>query len=200
MSARLFENDVIFLQRLLGCCGLYKAEIDGIYGDKTNDAERAFDVRSTEIAEIEGVFDPRTEQNIRSLRTDAQVLARRSIANLRARGIDARVISGTRSYAEQNTLFRQGRFGNPGPIVTRARGGQSWHNFGLAWDIGIFESGRYLTDDQPYRSASSIGKIDGLEWGGDWRGFPDFPHYQLASAGMGIGSAREHFECGGRIL
>ena len=37
-------------------------------------------------------------------------------------GINAKIISGTRTYAEQNNLFRQGRFGNPGPIVTKAKG------------------------------------------------------------------------------
>ncbi|MEO8506247.1 MAG: hypothetical protein ABI593_01300 [Betaproteobacteria bacterium] len=38
----------------------------------------------------------------------------------------------------QDAPYRQGRLGNPGPRVTNARDGQSNHNFGIAWDIGIF--------------------------------------------------------------
>ena len=89
--------------------------------------------------------------------------------------------SGTRTYAEQNTLFRQGRFGNKGPRVTNARGGQSNHNYGIAWDIGLFENGKYLTDSPLYKKAAELGRADGLEWGGDWTSFKDQPHYQLAT-------------------
>lgn len=38
-----------------------------------------------------------------------------------------------RTFAEQNALYAQGRT-TPGAIVTYARGGQSFHNFGLAFD------------------------------------------------------------------
>jgi peptidoglycan L-alanyl-D-glutamate endopeptidase CwlK len=48
------------------------------------------------------------------------------LRTVRDAGIEARIISGTRTYTEQNTLFRQGRFGNPGPKVTKARGGQAF--------------------------------------------------------------------------
>ncbi len=174
VSARLFEGDVLFFQRFLSCCGLYRDTLDGSYGRHTGEAETAFDQQCAAIAAAEGRFDNRSELNICGLRTDVQVLARRSLSALRAAGFDARIISGTRSYAEQNALYRQGRFGNPGGIVTRARGGQSWHNFGLAWDIGLFEGGQYLTDDAPYRRASVTAKITGLEWGGDWTAFPTF--------------------------
>jgi peptidoglycan LD-endopeptidase CwlK len=163
MSARLFKDDVLFFQRFLSCCGFYGGLLDGDFGPQTGAAEVAFDQRCQAIAGSEGQFDPRSETNIRSLRTDAQVLARRSLKKLRDAGKDARIISGTRTYAEQNALFRQGRFGNAGPIVTKARGGQSWHNFGLAWDIGLFEGGAYVTRDQPYRAAAPVAKIAGLE-------------------------------------
>ena len=198
----MFPDDVLFEQRLLSCCGFYTHRLDGEYGTHTNDAEAAFDLRCEAIAATEGSFDARSEANIRSLRTDAQPFARRSLNALRARlakdAMDARIISGTRSYTEQNTLFRQGRFGNPGPIVTRARGGQSWHNFGLAWDIGIFKNGAYVTRDADYNKVSGAGKVAGVEWGGDWKTFRDNPHYQIAAAGRSLGSARTEFESGGR--
>ena len=198
MSDRLFANDVLFLQRLLSCCGLYTDKLDGDFGKHTSDAEAAFDARCQAIALSEGAFDARSEGNIRSLQLVAQSLARRSLKALRAAGLDARIISGTRDYEEQNALFRQGRFGNPGKKVTNARGGQSWHNFGLAWDIGLFEGGKYVTLDTKYRQAAAHGKVAGLEWGGDWKTFPDVPHYPVGVEGRTIGSARATFEAGGR--
>ncbi len=78
-------------------------------------------------------------------------------------GINARIISGTRTYEEQNALFRQGRWGNPPPIVTNAKGGKSNHNFGIAWDIEIFsEDGRYFTEFAPYRQAGQIALAAGF--------------------------------------
>ena len=53
-------------------------------------------------------------------------------------GIIIKVISGLRTYDEQNGLHAKGRT-TPGKIVTNARGGYSNHNFGIAFDIGVFE-------------------------------------------------------------
>lgn len=198
MSDRLFANDVLFLQRLLSCCGLYAETLDGDYGKRTSDAEAAFEEHSRAIALREGGVDRRSEANIRSLQLVAQPLARRSLRALRTVELDVRVISGTRTYAEQNALFRRGRFKNTGPRVTNARGGQSWHNFGLAWDIGLFDAGKYVTGDVKYCEAAAHGKIGCLEWGGDWKAFPDFPHYQVSAEGRSITNARVSFEAGGR--
>jgi len=199
MSERLFQDDVLFFQRLLSCSGLYTRRLDGQYGKFTAAAEEAFHQRCLAIAQAEGTFDPRTETAIHGLQLAAQPLARRSLNAIRASGRNVRLISGTRSYGEQNALFRKGRFGNPGPRVTNAHGGQSWHNFGLAWDIGLFsDAGAYLAEVQPYVAAAAFGRIAGLEWGGDWHSFPNAPHYQLASGGERISAARARFEAGGR--
>lgn len=198
MSAKFFHDDVLFLQRFLSCCGFYAGKLDGLYGSKTSAAEATFDAASDAAAAQHGSFDPRSETNIRSLQIKAQPLARRSLGALRQAGKAAKIISGTRSYAEQNALFRQGRFGNAGPIVTNARGGQSWHNFGLAWDIGLFPGGAYATADGPYEQVAPIAKVSGLEWGGDWRSFRDVPHYQVATGGQSVSAARLGFESGCR--
>src|SRR5262249_15602171 len=62
-------------------------------------------------------LDTRSETNIATLKSWVQPVARQFIQALRSRGIDARVISGTRSYDEQNALYAQGRT-TPGRIVT----------------------------------------------------------------------------------
>lgn len=199
MSSPLFPDDVLFLQRLLKSAGFYAGNLDGVYGSQTDAALVAFDARFTQIANAEGTFDRQTERSIRSLHPKAQVLARKSLNVIRNSGINARIISGTRTYAEQNKLFAKGRFGNPPPIVTNARGGQSNHNFGIAWDLGIFSAtGAYLGNSPQYAAAGQKAMnagIANLEWGGNWTSFVDRPHYQH-STGLAIGQVRTKFEAG----
>jgi len=195
MSDRLSREDTLFLQRLLKSIGLYEGHLDGFWGPKTDAAVKAFEARGRELRDLHGELDARSEGSLRLLLPAAQEAARIFLGKLRAAGLDARIISGTRTWAEQNELFRQGRFGNPGPVITNARGGQSNHNFGIAWDIGLFDQGRYLTDSPLYKKAAGIGLAPGLEWGGSWISFQDWPHYQLAT-GLAIGEVREKFEKG----
>ncbi len=195
MSARLFKDDVVFLQRLLKSLGLYTGRIDGIWGPMTDAGVKKFDRRSEALACSLGTFDPRTEKHILSLHLKAQEAARIFMRKMRKARIQARIISGTRTYEEQNKLFRQGRYGNPGKRVTNARGGQSNHNFAIAWDIGIFSGGKYITKAGPYKRAADIGLSEDLIWGGNWRRFRDVPHYQLAT-GLAIKAVRKKFEKG----
>jgi peptidoglycan LD-endopeptidase CwlK len=199
MSSKLFKDDVKFFQRLLKCSGFEPGKIDGIWGSKTDAAANAFDQAFVEIAAAGPVFNLRTEDAIRTLQPEAQRLARQTLKVIRDAGIDARIISGTRTYAEQTALFRQGRFGHPGPIVTNARGGFSNHNFGIAWDLGIFDAtGKYLGESPLYKKAGQIttgAGIEDIEWGGNWITFVDQPHYQF-DTGLKISEVREKFESG----
>ena len=195
MSNRMFGDDVLFHQRLLKSAQLYTGDLDGIWGPLTDAADKAFVARSEEIASELGRFDHRTERNVASLQLATQRAARRFMAAILESGIEARIISGTRSYEEQNALFRQGRFGHPGPRVTNARGGQSRHNFGIAWDIGIFDGGTYLGESPLYDRAAEVGLFDGIEWGGHWTSFVDRPHYQLGT-GLSTSEIRTRFEAG----
>src|SRR4051794_10761936 len=130
MSTRLFGDDVVEFQRLLKSAGLLKGTIDGVWGSATDAAGTAFENFYKAIRSSAGGFDERTEGCIITLLPQAQELARQTLNAIRKTGIDARIISGTRSYEEQDKLFRKGRYGDPGPRVTNARGGQSNHNFG----------------------------------------------------------------------
>ena len=196
MSEHLFADDVLFLQRFLKSGGLYAGKLDGVWGPLTDAGHEAFLAQSDAIAAELGRFDGRSERLIASLHLPAQRSARGFLARVRAAGIDARLVSGTRSYGEQNMLYRRGRFGNPPPKVTNARGGQSNHNFAIAWDIGVFEGGAYIPDDpKPYRRAAEMGLTQGLEWGGSWKTFPDLPHYQLAVP-FSVAQTRGRFEAG----
>ena len=197
MSYELFGEDVLFFQRLLKAEGLYKKRLDGIWGKYTEHAANRFNKESERIEEKIGTFDRRTERNIQSLTLKAQIEARYFMLRLLDNGIDVKIISGTRTYEQQNKLFRQGRYGNPGKIVTKARGGRSNHNFGIAWDIGIFTtSGGYSTSRKRYLEAAKYGLSNQLEWGGNWPSFPDTHHYQLKTKYPSIKLVRAKFEKG----
>jgi len=195
MSQQLFEDDIKFLQRFLKSAGFNPGIIDGIWGSNTDRAEDEFIKKSQEIATTYGTFHQRSESNIITLHPKAQEAARQFLTRLHNAGINARIISGTRTYAEQDELYAKGRT-KPGPKVTNAKGGQSNHNFGIAWDIGIFDNqGAYLPESRLYDRAAEVGLIDGLEWGGNWQNFIDKPHYQLVT-GLSVATVRSHFEQG----
>ncbi len=137
-------------------------------------------------------FDERTEKNLATLNPKVQALFRaffrKLIPFMAAHGVVPKIISGNRTYEEQNALYAQGRT-KPGKIVTNARGGHSNHNFQLAGDIGLFRNGEYLEESSLYRVAGPIGESVGLEWGGRWE-FSDEPHYQYKS-GLTLAQLRD---------
>jgi len=196
----MFGDDVVFLQRLLKCIGFYTGEIDGDFGPLTDEALRLFEDETDRIADEEGRFDLRSEKNIMTLHPQAQILARRFLAEAQASqqlsdaGVVARIISGTRTYQEQAALFALGRT-RPGKIVTNASAGRSNHNFGIAWDIGLFKGPNYLQESPLYSVTGALGRDLGLEWGGDWVSFVDKPHFQLIT-GITLAQVREKFESG----
>ena len=92
-------------------------------------------------------------------------------------GIKVLFTQGYRSIGEQNKLYAKGRT-SPGSIVTNAKGGYSWHNFGLGADYAFIVNGK-VTWNGPWGTFGKIAKECGLEWGGDWKKFKDRPHVQL---------------------
>lgn len=122
--------------------------------------------------------DPRSEKTIATLVPEVQPMARALVQKAAAQGITIKVISGLRTYAEQEALYAQGRTA-PGNKVTNARGGFSNHNFGIAFDVGVFEGSKYLPESPKYKAVGALGTDLGLEWGGSWKTIVDEPHFQL---------------------
>ncbi|MHA8104817.1 M15 family metallopeptidase [Aquirufa nivalisilvae] len=93
----------------------------------------------------------------------------------------------TRSFKEQNLLFAQGRT-KPGKIVTKAKAGFSFHNYGLAIDICLIIDGKEASwndlKDFDYDGIAdwmeivAIFKEFGWEWGGNFKSILDKPHFQ----------------------
>lgn len=112
--------------------------------------------------------------------TDIHPLIKRKMDQLFAKakaekGYVLRMVSGFRSFVEQAIFFAQGR-STPGPIVTYARPGESFHNYGVAFDVVDRNHGY----DIDWEELGKIGESIGLEWGGRWPGKKkDNPHFQL---------------------
>jgi len=92
-------------------------------------------------------------------------------------GLPIRITEGYRSPERQAELYAQGRT-KPGAIVTNAKAGESYHNYGLAFDVVFIKQGYSATKEQ-WDTLGSIGERLGLEWGGRWTSFSDKPHFQL---------------------
>ncbi len=125
--------------------------------------------------------DERSEKIIASLLPALHPLARALVQKAANNGIRIKLISGFRTYAEQDALYAKGRT-TAGPKVTNARAGYSNHNFGIAFDVGVFEGNTYLPDSPKYKAVGVLGEELGLEWGGNWKTIVDQPHYQLRPA------------------
>ena len=130
---------------------------------------------------IVDAVDARSEKAIASLQPAMQPLARALVQKAALNGIKIKIISGLRTYDEQDALYSQGRTA-PGNIVTNAKGGYSNHNFGIAFDVGVFEGAAYLSDSPKYKAVGILGMELGLEWGGNWKTMADQPHFQLRPA------------------
>ncbi|MFC4477431.1 M15 family metallopeptidase [Flavobacterium chungangensis] len=107
--------------------------------------------------------------------------------NILGKGIKMCITQALRTFKEQDELFKKK------PKVTNAKGGQSIHNFGLAFDFalfydrdnnGTFESLSWsLVEDfdkdgmADWLEVAKYLKSIGYTWGGDWK-FHDAPHFE----------------------
>ena len=92
-----------------------------------------------------------------------------------------RISQGLRTFAEQDALYNQK------PRVTKAKGGQSIHNYGFAVDIVLIIDGK-TASWETHKDWDNDGIADWDEcvkvfakhcwsWGGNWSSFKDMPHF-----------------------
>lgn len=138
---------------------------------------------ATSEARLEQVYPPLAEK----IRATADALLVKRIL--------VHVVQGLRTWAEQYALWEKGRNLNgqivdPTAVVTHAKPGSSYHNFGLAVDCAPFD-----IEGQPDWNAShpawqrmiAVGEAQGLYSGSHFKVLhdgvvypePDMPHFQL---------------------
>lgn len=102
--------------------------------------------------------------------------------------VTIRIVQGLRTIEEQDALYAQGRT-KPGKKVTNAKGGTSYHNYGLAIDFAFLvkDKGEISWDQTKdwdgdkvadWLEVVQIFLRAGWEWGGNWKTIKDNPHFQ----------------------
>jgi len=91
------------------------------------------------------------------------------------------VTQGLRTFDEQNALYKKR------PKVTNAYGGQSMHNYGLAFDFCLVQGGKTIWDTakdfdndkvSDWMEVVKVFEDAGYTWGGKFRSISDKPHFE----------------------
>ncbi len=193
------------IQRAVG------ADADGVFGPETAALVwRALHDVDDETQAIPGGedMDARTVIHLMTLDPKAREafgeFYRLANATAATFGCSYILIGGNRTWDEQDALYAQGRT-LPGNRVTKAKGGQSNHNFGIAGDFGVFMGKAYLDNTRPdlaakvHKACSMHAEPCGLEWGGSWKSIVDQPHYEVAT-GLSMMRKRELYQEKGSVL
>jgi len=132
-------------------------------------------------------------------------------------GFQLDMVYGFRSIELQNNLYAQGRIFssvkdkkgrivNRSSVCTNARGGTSYHNYGLAFDFKIigYKTCKKTSSvanlkpkqrwEQGMEKMGQLGESLGMTWGGRWTRLRDRPHFQYK--GIRWKSCREKLEKG----
>jgi len=93
-----------------------------------------------------------------------------------------RIVQGLRTFEEQNALYAQR------PKVTNAKGGQSYHNYGLAIDFCLIIDGKVVSwdtkkdfDNDRIADWEEVIKIFEAAGWKSGRAFNDLPHFEKSS-------------------
>lgn len=115
---------------------------------------------------------PRSQSRLKGVHPDLVRVVEKAIS---ISDIDFTVLEGVRSIARQEQLVKSGA-----SQTMRSR-----HITGHAVDLGAYVAGQVRWDwplyhkvaDAMKKAASEVGVP--IEWGGDWKTFPDGPHFEL---------------------
>lgn len=139
-----------------------------------------------------------TSRSLTDLHEIVRKKAQAHIAACAEEGIDLLVTCTYRDKEEQDRLYAIGRTA-PGRKVTNAKGGQSFHNYRVAYDVVPVRHGKPVwgttgEDGKLWERVGELGEAQGLEWAGRWSKFKEYPHFQYTG-----GHNLAYFQTGGRL-
>ena len=116
---------------------------------------------------------------ISDLKPEVATLCRAFIAKCREQGIELIITSTFRDVEAQDAIFAQGRT-KPGRKITNCKGGNSMHNYRVAFDfVPLNAKGAPEWNDRDlWAKCGKVARDRKIEWGGDWETFVDAPHCQ----------------------
>ena len=135
-------------------------------------------------------FSQRSLNSLKGIHPDLEKVMTEAI---KTSSVDFTITDGLRTTAQQQALYAKGRTA-PGKIVTYTDGVKKKSNhqaksdgYGYAVDLYAYYGGKVQVDDDktiinkiaPH--IKSVAKKLGIniEWGGDWKSFKDYPHFEL---------------------
>lgn len=135
------------------------------------------------------IFSQRSKNNLVGIHPDLVRLMNEAIKDS---PIDFTITDGVRTTQQQRSLYEQGRT-KPGAIVTNADGVNNKSNhqaksdgYGYAVDLyPYYNKSVQLNDVKNLRLIANhikevAKRLDiGIQWGGDWKTFKDYPHFEL---------------------
>ncbi len=98
-------------------------------------------------------------------------------------GYELVLLEGYRSPERQNSL-------SANPNTTRAKGYQSYHQFGLAADVAFKRNGKIVISERDpwamrgYELYGQVAESVGLTWGGRWKSIKDYGHTEYRMPGL----------------
>jgi peptidoglycan L-alanyl-D-glutamate endopeptidase CwlK len=186
-------DNVKAVQKLLKSQGYNVGILDGKYGQATTNAVMKFQKNNGLYPE--GVVNPRTRRklfnphpkdnydkrptsnSINSLNPRVKQLANQFLKLAKSKKLNVKITSAFRSWNDSDKLYAQGRT-TPRQVSSNARGGESYHNWGLAFDAAPFENGVISKDIEKFKEMGRLGEQVGLQWGGSFKDLVDYPHFQ----------------------
>jgi len=111
-----------------------------------------------------------SSRSLNDLTPQTKKLAEDFLHSCEKSGIEVLIYCTLRTKEEQDGLYDIGRK-TKGTIVTNARGGDSWHNYGCAFDYVPLIGGKpQWSNTALYAQTGQLAESVGLEWAGRWTG------------------------------
>ena len=140
------------------------------------------------MQEVAHFSDQISLDRIKTLRKEIQTDVESIFLEAWSRDLFFRISQAFRSPKDQHELFRIGR-DIKGKIVTNSDSWESWHNYGLAFDIVLLSKDKksviwdVKADLNKNRMPDlvefvEIAKKHGFKWGGEFKTFIDRPHFE----------------------